>query len=79
MFLGLELHPHDAKKTGITLPNGHAAGDWRVLHQFCKRGFHLQPAGKKHYLAAFVKTFRIKTSFDCPLPCFQLASRVCCV
>jgi hypothetical protein len=57
LFLGLELHSHDAKNTGITLPNGHTAGDWRVLHQFCKRGFHIQPAGKKHYLAAFVKKF----------------------
>jgi hypothetical protein len=26
------------------LPNGHAAGDWRVLQCFSKRGFHIIPA-----------------------------------
>jgi len=52
--------------TGVALPNAHATGDWRVLQCFCKRGFHILPAQKKHYFTVFVKEFlklkKIRTS-----------------
>jgi hypothetical protein len=53
--LNLQFHSHAAQKTGVALPDGQATGDWRVLQCFRKRGFHVLPAKKKHYFAAFVK------------------------
>jgi hypothetical protein len=39
------------------LPNGHAAGDWRVLQCFVKRDFHVLPAERNTILPRLSKGF----------------------
>jgi len=52
-----ELPTRAAKKTGITLPNGHAAIDRRVLQTLSRRGFHVQPPERNTISGRLSKVF----------------------
>jgi hypothetical protein len=55
----LEFQSHDAQKTGVAQPVGHAANDRRVLqHLGCERGLHLLPAIRNTIPAHLSKFFR---------------------